>query len=291
MLDNLAFNMKRITLQSSKVRSWHGFSTPCLLVFCLFLGGSFPGAILDAEEQPRLRDVVRIQSVNGKERYRFKESSEGEQTVVFRAFAARRWPGGLVPVFELGRSGSLRLGRFPRTGHEGLVEPLFYGLSSPEEETNVAILGRWECRGNYWDGAEEVFDWELTARGTKVVGRFDTDTDFRFASILEGSLRGDQFRLMVQYIDARYELVGLFKDGALKGEWIQVGESGKGHWQAVRYDKMPPEYPANVVPLWPCFREGAEVRYRLEGEMIEAGWTRGEQPLCLVWRARTVVAR
>lgn len=237
-----------------------------------------------ADEQ--LRPIFRLQSEKRGETYQTFSTIEniGNQILAFRALVSRRWPSGLVPIFLVKKKDGIALQRFPPRGQEGLIEPLFFGLPSQGEETNRELLGRWECIATHEDGAKEYFSWDFTLQGSDLIGRFDVDTDFRFASILNGRLLKNQIRLDVQYIEAKYHLEGLMEQGDLKGEWSRTDEEGEGTWEAHR-PELPPRLPqAEVCHLWAFNKEGHSVIYRVEGQAIDPGWIRDDQPVCQVWR-------
>lgn len=237
-----------------------------------------------------LKPIFRIRTGEGLENYQtFSHLKiDQSQVVAFRAIVSRRWPSGMVPVYLVKRAGTIRLQRFPPTGQEALVEPLFFGLPSASERTNRDLLGRWECIATHEDGAEDYFAWDLTLRGSDLVGRFDVDTDFRFASILGGHLLKNQIRFDVQYIEAKYRLEGILERGELKGDWWRVNENGKGTWKALRPEptrRLPQE---GLVHLWEYSQEGQPSIYRVEGQTVEASWIREDQPICLVWQDMTI---
>lgn len=263
-----------------------------LIVFGLcFVGMMFVTAAVPTEPaqgstEGNLHPIFRIKNGNGAENYQTFSTRENieSQTLAFRAVVSRRWPSGLVPIFLVRKKGGITLRRFPPSGQEGLIEPLFFGLPSEGEETKRDLLGRWECIATHEDGAKEYFSWDLTLQGSDLVGRFDVDTDFRFASIMNGHFLKDQIRMDVQYIEARYHLEGQMAQGDLSGEWSRTDEEGKGTWEAQR-PELPPRLPkAGLCHLWAFKKDGHSEIYRVEGQAIDPDWIRDEQPLCRLWR-------
>lgn len=263
---------------------WH------CLIFCLIdlapLVAATSGGVTLPPVDERLRPIFRLESEKGAELYQNFSTLEtnGDQILAFRAFVSRRWPSGLVPVYLVKKKERMALQRFPPRGQEGLIEPLFFALPTKGEDTNRNLLGRWECIATHEDGAEEYFAWDLTLRGSDLVGRFDVDTDFRFASILRGHFLKNQVRFDIQYIEAKYRLEGSLEQGDLEGEWSRVDEDGMGTWKALRPELPPPLPKGGLCHLWAFKKEGFPEIYRVEGQSIDSDWVREDQPICQVWR-------
>lgn len=243
------------------------------------------GHRLHADE--RLTSIYQVVGADGEASYQQLIGSSHPSTQTkraFRAIVSHRWPPDLVPIYRFKRRGQLTYARFPPTGQEAISTPFFFALPLLTESTERKLLGRWACIATHSDGAKEYFAWDLTAQGHEVAGRFDVDTDFRFASIVEGSFRDGQIELKVKYIEANYRLWGRFMGSKLKGEWIRQGESReRGDWEAERDDPLL-QLAERGVDLWVCRREGRSPRLVVEGETIEEGWERDSLPLCRVWR-------
>lgn len=109
--------------------------------------------------------------------------------VLFRAIVSRRWPAGLVPVFAHQIGGSFRLSRTPVAGREADEEPLFFGWPCDKESQPVRINGHWAVQTKRGDGSKIRFALDLASVGGLIFGRFDPDTDYRFASINGGNAR------------------------------------------------------------------------------------------------------
>ena len=256
------------------------------LVGVMFVTAAVPSEVARPSAEERLGPIFRIENEKGAETYQTFSKRENieSQIIAFRAIVSRRWPSGMVPIFLVKKKQGIALQRFPPGGQEGLIEPLFFGLLPQGEETNRDLLGRWECIAIHDDGAKEYFSWDFTLQGSDLVGRFDIDTDFRFASIMKGRFLKNQIRLDVQYIEASYHLEGLIERGNLKGDWSRTDEEGEGTWEAHR-PEMPPRLPkAGLCHLWAFNKEGHSEVYRVEGHSIGSDWVRGDQPICQVWR-------
>ncbi len=240
---------------------------------------------LTAAEAIEPSAVLRWQTDTGTEHFTLasKNVTEPGRIPVFRAVTARHWPAGLVPIFSVSRRGRVELRRFPPAGQEGLTEPLFFAVCPENEGTDPRILGRWECRAQYSDGAEEFFYFEFTAQGDRVVGRFDVETDFRFASVERGRLTPNGIDLEVRYIAAEYLLKGTWDDSALQGTWKHRSEEEHGTWRAERLGKAPSWDRAGLLPLWVYRDSEKRLRYRVGDEAVDPTWERISEPLCWVW--------
>ena len=234
-------------------------------------------------EKETLQPVYRVLREEHREEYRtFSKSGD---PIAFRAVVARRWPSGLVPVFSVRRKGRVTLQRFAPRGQEALTEPLFFALPGVGETTNRELLGRWECVATHdADGAKEFFAWDLCLLGTELRGRFDIDTDFRFASIEAGRIVGDKIEFGVRYIEAQYRLEGNWRTGTMEGTWRKLDDATTGSWQAERPSPCPRLPEGEACELW-AFEHGEHgVVFRLEGEALGPGWVRRKEPICRVWR-------
>ena len=254
-----------------------------------WLIGGLPGegGMMAAAVSEPMRLVVRRQAQHGAESYALLGGGDdrlSKEAVGFYVVSARQWPAGLVPVFFHRRRGEQRLERFPLTGREAISEPLFFAALPEREGTDRRLPGRWVCRAWHEDGVGEFFSWDLTAREDRVGGRFDVDTDFRFASIWKGKYVNGRLMLEIRYIEAQYQLVGQWIDGRLAGEWTRVNEEGRGTWEATRGKGVAIPASFKTVRLWSYQTEDGSIRYRVEGEPVAKTWIRNSKPLCLVWR-------
>jgi hypothetical protein len=238
----------------------------------------------------RLEPVYRLKAVAGKQHFITREGFDIEkrraeiENTPFLAVTTNIWPAGMVPIFAVEKTNRVELRRRPARGDENSSEPLFYALPPEDEPEATKIAGRWECLGVRGTGTKEFFGWDLCLDGENVAGRFDQFTDFRFARIVDGAFRSNQFEMRIEYIMDAYLVKGTWQDGKMKGEWTRVDESENGTWEATRPKFIVP--PAtNVSALYEWRRGDDARRYRLEDEKLGPEWQRGVRPLCRVWKA------
>jgi hypothetical protein len=201
----------------------------------------------------------------------------------FYAVSAMAFPPGLIPVYAVERNESFELRRLPPKGRENFMDPLFFALP-PEEETGAArVAGAWDCTAESIHGIQSYFGWELAISDDQVTGRFDPNTDYRFAFITGGSFQSNRLELFVEYINDRYQVTGDWKDGTLAGTWRRTDDDDHGAWEATRPAtnfSLPPE----AVPLYEWVRSSDNTRhYSIDPEWNETGWERSPRPLCRVW--------
>jgi hypothetical protein len=239
--------------------------------------------------------VVRVDGGGGAERLtterRFPDPAQNLAlgATAFAALSHQHWLQGLVPVFAVERTNRFELRRRPPAGQENFVEPLFFALPVSDEPDAERVAGRWKCSGTREGIREARFEWELTMEGDQIAGRFDQNTDYRFASITGGSFRTNRFELQIQYINDRYLLKGEWQEGRMRGTWRRVDDTEGGAWEAERAAlpavRLPP---GDSVPLYEWRRDGEPSRrYRLDGESAGEGWVRASRPLCRVWRVES----
>ena len=151
----------------------------------------------------------------------------------FFAVTSQTWPRGFIPIYQTRRKdGSMKLSRRLTQGRENFVEPLFFALPPGDEPRVSEISGRWSCEATHHDGSIDFLHWEITLIGHTIVGRFDQDTDYRFAWITEGSFNDPLIRLNAEYLDARYQLTGKLSEGFLEGTWRHLEDDDGGTWRA-----------------------------------------------------------
>jgi hypothetical protein len=253
-----------------------------------FLIAASSKALSAPGQPPSLSPVYRAQ-LNGEERLDTVPSTNSGPTIAFYALTTNNWPSGLAPLFgvEVGQKWELR--RCPARGQENFTEPLFFALP-PESEPNVSkISGRWDCRAVSEDGSKTYPNWELCLDRESVAGRFDQNTDYRFAFITGGAFRSDRLDLHVDYIRESYVLTGRWNRGKLKGTWAKADNSDKGTWEAERSESInlrqlerPPG--KTLAPLFEWRSTDGRRRWGIDGQ--SAGWTRSNRPLCRVWVLR-----
>ena len=150
------------------------------------------------------------------------------QNPAFYAVCTNQWPFGLIPIFAVEKTNRLELRRRWARGQENFSEPLFFALPPGDEPDALRISGRWDCRATR-DGASKAYlTWELAIEGEKVSGRFDQNTEYRFAFIPGGNFRSSLFDLRVEYNNEAYILTGRWAARKLKGEWHRTNDSEGG---------------------------------------------------------------
>jgi len=221
---------------------------------------------------------------------RLDVSARQSNEPVFYAIVTNEWISGMAPIFAVQVNGKWELRRRPARGQENFTEPLFFALP-PVDEPNVARLsGRWTCRAASEDGSKNHPALELALEGETVAGRFDPNTDYRFAFITGGRFRGDELELRVEYIKETYLLKGTWNSGRIKGTWVRSDESDKGTWEAERppsaeTSKLERQRSKDLVALYEWRRsDGDSWRYELEERTLGPGWIRSQRPICRVWK-------
>jgi len=210
-------------------------------------------------------------------------------TIRFFAIVTNSWPSGFAPIFAVEVNEKWELRRRPARGQENFTEPLFFALP-PVDETNVSrINGRWECRAVSEEGQKTYPPWELALEGERIAGRFDQNTDYRFAFITAGVFRADHLQLQIEYIKEIYELEGQWQAGKLRGKWKRSDGTEQGTWEG---ERPPQPDTANLerlserklVPIYEWRRSSDGVRQWGVNSPSKSGWSRSERPLCRVWK-------
>lgn len=234
--------------------------------------GFDPGLILRSDD-PRLGEVHST------------FAGDKPATNAFRAVLAREWPPGLVPVYAVERRGRYQLSRRPPKGQENFLEPLFFALPATGDTNATAIAGRWTVTATHRDGHHSALAWELTVEGDQVAGRFDPNTDYRFAFLTGGLWRTNRIELKVDYINDKFELEGHLTNQTFSGTWRRTDDGDDGVWQAVRPADSPGGWAeARTVALYEWIHpETGRRLYRPAGEDVEEPWQRQPEPLCRVW--------
>ena len=205
------------------------------------------------------------------------------QAPAFLAVCTNVWPAGMVPVFAVERTNRFELRRRPPRGQESFSSPLFFALPREDEHDARKLAGHWEGTAHRPGGTRDYPAWELTLEGDVVAGRFDQNTEYRYAFVSGGTFRSNRLDLRVDYMNESWFLVADWTEGMLKGTWRRGDDSEQGSWEATRPQPFLP--PGNAVPLfeWRRASDGAR-RYRLADETPGAEWERAPRPLCRVWR-------
>lgn len=258
---------------------------PCLFhtLLLVAVASAFPAE----PTSPGLEPVYRWTISDGSERFATREQLHLDKrnlTNTAPAFLAvppgQCWPG-LVPLFGVELAERFELRRRPLRGQESFTDPIFFAIPLEDETVAPKMAGRWEVTATRSSGNDAWFQWELTAEGDKIYGRFDQNADFRVAHLGGGTFRSNQVELAVDYMQNKYVLTGEWRDGRMLGAWRETEEVDNGRWEASRVPKSSPQPVGELVPLHEWQREGAR-RYSIEtpGD----GWTKSPRPLCRVWK-------
>lgn len=193
---------------------------------------------------------------------------------------------GVVPLFVVERQGIITLRRLPPKGLEQQFDPIGYVLPLETEPVAGEASGRWRVVSKKEDGSVHRLTWEMSAAGKVVSGRFDPDTDYRFAHITDGTLIERRLGFRVEYIEDRYEVTGVGGADGWSGTWQRPDGSERGQWSATRaLPEKPTQLPLPAVALWEWRKsDSPEVWYGVEGQAPEgAGWNRSDPALGRVW--------
>lgn len=193
---------------------------------------------------------------------------------------------GLVPLFVVERQEVRTLRRLPPKGQEQQFDPIAFVLPLETEPDVGAVSGRWRVVSKREDGSVHRLTWEMAAAGKRVSGRFDPDTDYRFAQITDGTLIEGRLEFRVEYIEDRYQVRGEVSPDGWSGTWQRPDGSEKGQWSSTRVQaEKPAQLPSRAVALWEWRKsDSPEVWYGVEGQVPEGtGWDRNEPALGRAW--------
>ena len=171
------------------------------------------------------------------------EPDSDSPTPFFFAIKSPKWPNGMIPIYQARdkQTKQWKLNRRLTHGKENFTDPLFFALP-PASGSNEGILsGRWACEAKHWDGSIDFLHWEMALDGETIFGRFDQDTDYRFAWLIGGTFKDPSLHFKAEYIDANYELEGSLTSNILKGTWKQTEDADGGTWTAE------PAYPVEMA--------------------------------------------
>ncbi len=251
------------------------------LGFALF--ACFAGTSSAAEADPAPLQPVPLvieETANG----RFAGIKPGTNGATFLAVVSKEWPAGLVPVYVVEKAGGLELRRTPAKGTEGFSEPAFFALPASDEPESAAISGKWEARATRSDGSKPLVSFEISAVRGAVIGRFDQNTDYRFAYITGGTFQTNRLTLTVEYIRDHFEIAAELRDGRLNGRWRNLDDSESGAWEATR--AYPSNLPAGlkIVDLMERKNADGARKWRVENKVLPDGSEKSAAVLCRVWK-------
>jgi len=236
---------------------------------------------------PKLEPVYRWTHTDGSERFAAREQLHLDKrkltntAPVFLAVPPGQFWPGLVPLFGVELSERFELRRRPLRGQENFTDPIFFALPLEDETVAPKLAGRWEVTATRSSGAEAWFQWELTAEGDKLYGRFDQNADYRVAHLAGGTFRSNQVELAIDYMQNKYALSGEWRGGKMRGAWRETEDVEHGRWEARRVPTTSPRPAGELVPLHEWQREGAR-RHAIDSP--GDGWTKSPRPLCRVWK-------
>ncbi len=260
------------------------------LALLLFTAGTASGAESEATPLVEIFEVVSTHQARAwitASQTNLTGFRELEKRPVWRAVVNESWSPGLIPIFAVERRGITELRRRPPRGQENFCDPLFFAVP-PLGETNTADLaGRWQIQAIDDDGHRHRPVWELTVEGDEVSGRFDPDTEYRFAFINGGTWRSNRIELRVENVNDHFTLTGELADSRLTGTWRRTDGEQSGTWTGERPDRPFDEagQRPGLIELWIWQSpETPAPRYGAEPPDGNGRWRRSAQPLCRVWR-------
>ena len=250
----------------------------------LFVVSWLPLCGLGAESTITERDLSAIYRLKGgrfiaRDEYEFRKLEPQIEAVAFRGVRTNQWPPGMVAIFQVERTNRYELRRRPLRGQANYTEPLFFAFPLEDEEDAMKLAGHWEGFALRHGGTKDYPAFEFAVEGEQVSGRFDQNTEYRYADIWGGTLRSNRLELRVDYMNEFWFLDGELSGGKIKGTWRRGDNAEKGPWEATRKNAMAPM--GQLVPLYE-WRRGDARFYGITtpGE----DWMRVERPLCRVWR-------
>lgn len=215
---------------------------------------------------------------------RFAGIKPGTNGATFLAVVSKEWPAGLVPVYVVEKAGGFELRRTPAKGTEGFSEPAFLALPASDEPESAAISGKWEARATRSDGSKPLVSFEISAVRGAVIGRFDQNTDYRFAYITGGTFQTNHLTLAVEYIRDHFEIAAELQGGQLTGRWRNVDDSEGGTWEATR--AYPSNLPAGlkIVDLMERKEADGARKWSTEEKPTQERLKKSAAVLCRVWK-------
>ena len=172
----------------------------------------------------------------GEGRHRLSLTQQPGSRVVAEVLPPGHAGPGTASLFEVFSKGHASVRRLPALGREDEAAPLCRvrvadqapGPMSPRAH----VEGLWRVTSRGPNGSVHRLAWEWWSDGRELAGRFDPNTDFRFAHILRGTNDGARVAFAVEYIQDRYDLTGHATTNGWAGTWTKRGENEAGTWTA-----------------------------------------------------------
>lgn len=217
-----------------------------------------------------------------RDQFEFTKLQSRIERIAFMAICTNQWPSGLVPIFAVGKTNRIELRRRPPRGQESYTTPLFFALPPDDEPNAVKLAGHWEGTAERPGGTKDFPAFEFTVEDDQIAGRFDQNTQYRYAYVSGGTFRSNRFELRVDYMNEAWLLSAHWTEGLLKGTWRREDNAEQGAWEATREPAMSPK--AKAVPLYEWRRPSDDARRYGIGD-FGPEWKRSKRPLCRVWPA------
>jgi hypothetical protein len=208
-----------------------------------------------------------------------KLRSQIERTA-FMAICTNQWPSGLVPIFAVEKTNRIDLRRRPPHGQENYTTPLFFALPPEDEPDAAKLAGHWEGTADRPGGTKDFPAFEFTLEGDQIAGRFDQNTQYRYAYVSGGTFRSNRLEVRVDYMNESWFLSANWTEGMLKGTWRREDNAEQGAWEVTREPAQLPK--AKAVPLYEWRRTSDDARRYGTGD-FGPEWKRSARPLCRVW--------
>lgn len=234
----------------------------------------------DEPPQAHLEPVYQLETggLITRNEFEFAKVQSQIKGIALMAVCTNQWFSGLVPVFQIERTNGVELRRRPLRGQENFTQPLFFGLPLAEETDASKLAGHWDAVAERDAGRKDYPAFEFAIEGDQVAGRFDQNTEYRYAYVSGGTFRSNRLDLRIDYMNESWFLTGILNDGKLKGTWRRGDDAEKGAWEATRERAVLPKGATVELYEW---RRGEERKYGVESPGAE--WKR-DRAVCRVWR-------
>lgn len=179
----------------------------------------------------------------GEGRHRLCVTQEPGARVIAEVWPPEEAVEGSAALFEVHARGHASLRRLPGMGREDeavvlcrVMDPARADPLLGNSGERQPVEGTWRVLSRGSDGSVHRLRWEWWSDGRELAGRFDQDTDFRFAHMVRGTNGGGRVAFAVEYIQDRYDVVGGATATGWAGTWTKRGEPDAGTWTAERGD-------------------------------------------------------